>query len=258
MLADQTRCLARWSYRQLDKWETYASYLRLDGAALAGSGGRGYDLGLAPDQLTARLAVIDPPANGKQPEDFASLERAASAAATVSLRGKSLRQASLVNAVLVGVDLTGADLRGADLRYADLRRARLEEADLRKADLTEARLQGADLTNANLQDATARFARFDGAFLHGTSFVGADLQGAHFRLVQFKDPPPYLDALNGKAAATDDPGLAPPVFRDAILHGAQLWGVPLEQDALEPDNKARNTSICVAPTCSMPCFTGSI
>ena len=217
--------------------------LQLDGTVVAENDRAVYETNIDPDTLDVRLAVIDPDRTDKTPKDFASLKREHTTVSNPSLHGKSLRHASLVGTMLVGVDLTDADLRGADLRYADLRHARLENADLTMANLTEARLEGADLTKAILSGVTARYARLDGAFLHDTKFIGADLHGAHLRLVQFRDPAPFPnDAGDVPAAATDDPGLVPPSFRDAILHGAQLWGTPLEQDRWKADIGGNKTS----------------
>src|SRR5262249_53070592 len=110
--------------------------------------------------------------------------------------------------------LDNVDLRGAILRCADLRGAHFDHARLEATDMSDADARGADFPYAELQ----------GAVLHGTDFTGADLEGAHIQFVSFTDRVVDADCKDpgaGQGAAR------PPIFRGAIMKGAQLQGTPL-------------------------------
>jgi uncharacterized protein YjbI with pentapeptide repeats len=179
---------------------------------------------LSPADLQQRLVMLRQYRN-QTPEDLsfvADVQRARSAGAHLQFR--RLRKALLSGASLIGADLTGADLRGADLDNVDLRGAILRCADLRGASFDHARLEATDLSNADARGANFPYAELQGAVLHGTDFTGADLEGAHIQFVSFTDR--VADSACRDPAA-DQGATRPPIFRGAIMKGAQLQGTPL-------------------------------
>ena len=179
---------------------------------------------LSAADLQARLDMLRQFRN-QSPQDLsfvADVQRARSTGAR--LPSRRLRQAALSGASLIGADLTGADLRGADLNNADLRGAILRCADLRGASLDHAQLEAADLSNADARGADLPYAELQGAILHGTDFTGADLEGAHIQFVSFTN---RIADATCKDPVGDQGATRPPVFRGAVMKGAQLQGTPL-------------------------------
>src|SRR5215475_968979 len=179
---------------------------------------------LSATDLQARLVMLRQYRN-QSPADFsfvADVQRARSAGAHLQFR--RLRKALLSGASLIGADLTAADLRGADLDNVALRGAILRCADLRGASFDHARLEATDLSNADARGADFPYAELQGAVLHGTDFTGADLEGAHIQFVSFTDR--VVDA-DCKDRVTNQEATQPPIFRGAIMKGAQLQGTPL-------------------------------
>ena len=179
---------------------------------------------LSATDLQARLVMLRQYRN-QTPEDLsfvADVQRARSSGA--HLPARRLRKALLSGASLIGADLTGADLRGADLDNVDLRGAILRCADLRGASFDHARLEATDMSNADARGADFPYAELQGAVLHGTDFTGADLEGAHIQFVSFTDR--VVDA-DCKDRVAGQGATRPPIFRGAIMKGAQLQGTPL-------------------------------
>src|SRR5262245_16717885 len=179
---------------------------------------------LSAADLQARLDMLRQYRN-QSPADLsfvADVQRARSSGAHLPFR--RLRKAALSGASLIGADLTGADLRGADLDNVDLRGAILRCADLRGASFDHAQLEATDLSNADARGANFPYAELQGAILHGTDFTGADLEGAHIQFVSFTD---RVADSTCKDPVADAGATRPPIFRGAIMKGAQLQGTPL-------------------------------
>src|SRR5262245_33505836 len=179
---------------------------------------------LSATDLQARLVMLRQYRN-QSPADLsfvADVQRARSSGAHLQFR--RLRKALLSGASLIGADLTGADLRGADLDNVDLRGAILRCADLRGASFDHAQLEATDLSNADARGADFPYAELQGAVLHGTDFTGADLEGAHIQFVGFTD---RVADSSCKDPGPDQGATRRPIFRGAVMQGAQLQGTPL-------------------------------
>jgi pentapeptide repeat protein len=180
-------------------------------------------------RLTALLYFKD-----QRSVDFASVIETGYSKIGADFHKRSLRSARL-NMSLVGANLSQADLTSADLTGADLRNAILRYAILDNAKLDYAHVEGADLTGASVRGADLPYAQLQGAILYGADFTGADLTGAHLQLVRLKkretsDSAP-VQSWFPVFGRRRDPGSTPfPVFRGAVLRGAQMQGIPLDEE----------------------------